>query len=207
MSSHHIVRDEQEPALILDQLENFPVEHLHNLLEWSPTVVVFEPELERYTSLGHKLDVAVIHASRISYWQQELANQQPVKLVGINDQEFLETGLLLLQRNQHHSINVVTGDLALGRTFELLKKWADLLNLVVFTPQKRYLIHQGNFVKWLAAGSTFSVQVFDESVKIKSIGFDQNFEGELSQKMDFAKSEEGEIQILCDQTIILVEDL
>ncbi|RZK41505.1 MAG: thiamine pyrophosphokinase, partial [Pedobacter sp.] len=40
MSSHHIVREKQEPALYIHQLGNFDEEKLGQLLEWSPTVLV-----------------------------------------------------------------------------------------------------------------------------------------------------------------------
>jgi thiamine pyrophosphokinase len=39
MSSHHIVREKQEPALLVLSLTDFSFELLGQLLEWSPTLI------------------------------------------------------------------------------------------------------------------------------------------------------------------------
>ena len=46
MSSHHIVREKQEPALLVLGLDDFPDELLGQLLEWSPTVIVTADTVE-----------------------------------------------------------------------------------------------------------------------------------------------------------------
>jgi hypothetical protein len=40
MSSHHIVKEKQEPALYIHHFGNFDEEYLGQLLEWSPTLLV-----------------------------------------------------------------------------------------------------------------------------------------------------------------------
>jgi len=57
MSSHHIIRDKQEPALIIANGEACSLDLVEQLLEWSPTVVVLDGALERVISLGIKVDV------------------------------------------------------------------------------------------------------------------------------------------------------
>ena len=47
MSSHHIVRDDQEPALIIANGAACSIELLGQLLEWSPLVVVLDSAMER----------------------------------------------------------------------------------------------------------------------------------------------------------------
>ena len=42
MSSHHIARDDQEPALIIANGEMCSQELLGQLLEWSPLVIVLD---------------------------------------------------------------------------------------------------------------------------------------------------------------------
>ena len=59
MSSHHIVREKQEPALYIHHLGNFDEENLGQLLEWSPTIVVAASEYEKALSLGIKIDVVI----------------------------------------------------------------------------------------------------------------------------------------------------
>ena len=57
MSSHHIVRDDQEPALIIANGAACSDEILGQLLEWSPLVVVLDSAMERVVNLGIKVDV------------------------------------------------------------------------------------------------------------------------------------------------------
>ena len=57
MSSHHIVRDDQEPALIIANGAACSEELLGQLLEWSPLVIVLDSAIERVIKLGIKIDV------------------------------------------------------------------------------------------------------------------------------------------------------
>ena len=57
MSSHHIVRDDQEPALIIANGQECSQELLGQLLEWSPFVVVLDNAMERVSQLNIKVDV------------------------------------------------------------------------------------------------------------------------------------------------------
>ena len=56
MSSHHIVREKQEPALLILSLEGFEYENLGQILEWSPTVIVQQEIYEIADSLAFKID-------------------------------------------------------------------------------------------------------------------------------------------------------
>src|SRR6202012_5572544 len=55
-SSHHIVREKQEPALLILGLDNFPDELLGQLLEWSPTVIVTPQTADKVHALEIKID-------------------------------------------------------------------------------------------------------------------------------------------------------
>jgi len=56
MSSHHFVKEQQEPALlILDTSVSY--ETMSPLLEWSPTVLVTELAIDAVLSWGIKVDV------------------------------------------------------------------------------------------------------------------------------------------------------
>ena len=57
MSSHHIVREGQEPALIIANGESCSNELMGQLLEWSPLVLVLDGAITRVNELGIKVDV------------------------------------------------------------------------------------------------------------------------------------------------------
>ena len=52
MSSHHIVRDDQEPALIIANGASCSNELMGQLLEWSPLVIVLDSAIERVLNLS-----------------------------------------------------------------------------------------------------------------------------------------------------------
>ena len=54
MSSHHIVRDDQEPALIIANGASCSDELMGQLLEWSPLVIVLDSAIERVLEFQHQ---------------------------------------------------------------------------------------------------------------------------------------------------------
>ena len=70
MSSHHIIRDEQEPALYIHAADNFTLEAMGDLLEWSPTVLVSPAALKKVVDFGMKVDA--VPGTSFSPEQEEL---------------------------------------------------------------------------------------------------------------------------------------
>ena len=86
MSSHHVIRDKQEPGiLILSWEERFP-ELLEHLCQWSPIIVVDDSCLADFLELGLKLNYVI---GEKSSWEEKLEYQQPYSLLpsGIDLQE------------------------------------------------------------------------------------------------------------------------
>ncbi|MGE8293385.1 MAG: thiamine diphosphokinase, partial [Sphingobacterium sp.] len=57
MSSHHIVRENQEPALLIEDLFLIDEEDLGQLLEWSPTIVIENNMVDPLDARGYKFDI------------------------------------------------------------------------------------------------------------------------------------------------------
>lgn len=55
MSSHHFVKENQEPALLILCTEAIPFEKLQEILEWSPTVITTEGCIEKVLGWGIKM--------------------------------------------------------------------------------------------------------------------------------------------------------
>jgi len=207
MSSHHIVKDQQEPALIVHRLESFDTQILHSLLEWSPTVVCCEPALERYLELGHKVDVALVDLSRNERWQEQLAHQHPLKIIATYGADNLETGLQLLQKDNHPAVNIITNEEAAFEVIDVLSDWMNHLNVVMFAGDFRYLfVKSGSFNKWLAAGSHCTTIALEDDAKWETNGFDQDSSDETDE-LNLSKSEEGEISIKCNVPFIVVDSI
>lgn len=140
MSSHHIVREKQEPALLIMSLEGFLPENLGQLLEWSPTVIVAEDMYEHAESLGIKID-GVVTADT------DFPVQENTRIINSTDNP-LEDALRFLVGEAFPAVNIVTNEFAL-KEFALYQ--ADI-NLVVFiSNHKIFPVHSG-FSKWQSAG-------------------------------------------------------
>lgn len=57
MSSHHIIRDNQEPAVFLTDVHSISTDLLGQVLEWSPTVICLDKSMEALESQGIKVNV------------------------------------------------------------------------------------------------------------------------------------------------------
>jgi thiamine pyrophosphokinase len=88
MSSHHIVREKQEPALIIANGEACSEELLGQLLEWSPFIVVLDGAIDRVLALHIKVDVLFGDFDNPDIDFDEIKNAQfPLEIVHALDQE------------------------------------------------------------------------------------------------------------------------
>ena len=86
MSSHHIVKDKQEPALIIANGEDCSYDLLSQLLEWSPTVLVLDGAITRVLELGIKVDIVLGDFDSAKNIEELLIDQQPIKIIHTPDQ-------------------------------------------------------------------------------------------------------------------------
>jgi thiamine pyrophosphokinase len=98
MSSHHIVKDYQEPALAVVS-DVFSREVLSQLLEWSPVVCVTEEALPAILELGVKADILFYTDSALA--DQLLSAQAPVELIRRDGSDLKDLLSLLSARGQH----------------------------------------------------------------------------------------------------------
>lgn len=87
MSSHHIVREKQEPALIIANGEACSFDLLGQLLEWSPFVVVLDQAIHRVIELGIKVDVLLGDFDGNIDLTEIEKSQYPIEIIYAPDQE------------------------------------------------------------------------------------------------------------------------
>jgi thiamine pyrophosphokinase len=141
MSSHHIVREKQEPALLITGLDNFPDELLGQLLEWSPTVVVTADIAERVQAYGIKIDWLVAN-------EMIELQQSDIKLMPAGDNEPTIAALKYLIAEGYHAVNLVTDEF----TADNLSGYFEQLDLVVFYDGKKIMAVHPGFSKWKPTG-------------------------------------------------------
>jgi thiamine pyrophosphokinase len=86
MSSHHIIRDKQEPALIIANGESCSDELLGQLLEWSPFIVVLDNAIHRIIEMGIKVDVLLGDFDRLDV-EAIKAQQYPIEIIHTPNQD------------------------------------------------------------------------------------------------------------------------
>lgn len=173
MSSHHFVKEKQEPALIIADLDGFEEKYLGQLLEWSPTVLVPSHLVEKVLSLGIKIDVVLVPD------EAEIQHQEHLKLVktGIN---FVEDALKFLVAEGYPAVNIIHHQFE-AKNYLL---FIDLLDMVVFTPiEKIYPISSG-FSKWQTAGELITIFHPELVQHLSFSGLDKISETEFSTLKD-----------------------
>lgn len=163
MSSHHIVRDAQEPALIIAGSCDF--EQVSALLEWSPVVIVLEPYLNQVLDWGIKIDVICLPIAKTKEIEAKIQHQMPLMML-FQKTNALQTALEYLNSNQHTTVSIIadkaSAQQGLSTELELIFYEG---NYKFFRPS------QGIFKKWVEAGTSFKIK---DSPTLKTSNLEQN---------------------------------
>ncbi len=147
MSSHHIVREKQEPALYIHHLGNFNEEYLGQLLEWSPTIIVAASEYEKAISFGIKIDVVI-------GVDDGLQIQENTKFI-YSGFENLPTAVKYLISEKYPAVNIISTE----NRFDDLATFLPEINIVLFTEtEKSYAVKPG-FSIWKPKGTIFHIDI------------------------------------------------
>ena len=163
MSSHHIVRDDQEPALIIANGAACDDELLGQLLEWSPLVVVLDSAIERVIDLNIKVDVVLGDFDRGFNPHDFIQSQHPIEIVHTPDQNKtdLEKAFDYLIERKIPAVNVVwaTGKRADHTITNLttIVRYRDLLKIVILDNHSKVFVLPKKFEKWYPANTIISL--------------------------------------------------
>lgn len=149
MSSHHFVKEQQEPAVLILETNGISFDAVSPLLEWVPTVLVWQDCVEVVLSWGIKVDVVLAKQEFQKANYQLLEEQYPVRFLTVSGAQPLEEALHYLLASQHKGVHLVGFDHA---KLEDLASKVDLLDLTVLDEDwKYYPVKEGKFKKWFAA--------------------------------------------------------
>lgn len=199
MSSHHFVKDKQEPALIIANGEECRMELMHQLLEWQPTVMVLDGALDRVLALGIKIDIVLGDFDREHNPESKLAGQQPVEIVHTPDQNKtdLEKGIEYFIEKGYPAINIVwaTGwraDHTIANITNMVK-FRKRVNLVMWDNHSKIFPMDEKFEKWYPKGAVISLVPVGEVTGIDTEGLLYNLHsGTLKLGQRIGSSNEAE---------------
>ncbi len=207
MSSHHIVRDEQEPALIIHRLDSFPAEMLGQMLEWSPTVAVCGPALEEALKCEIKIDLAIIDISKIDEAKSRLEDQMPVKLLGISRPDYLMSALQFLNKENHKAVNIITTNELKDEVLESTTEYYRLFDIVIFDNLQKYsVISKSELRKWRSAHQIVTIINIAETLEVSTEGFETDFQGEVEDQIELKMGREGQTSILSQNSTFIISE-
>lgn len=163
MSSHHIVRDDQEPALIIANGAECSAELMGQLLEWSPLVIVLDNAIDRVLDLGIKVDVLLGDFDDDFNPEVYLERQFPLEIVHTPDQEktdlekafdyLIDRGIPAANviwatgRRADHTITNITN----------IVRYRDKLKIVILDDHSKIFLLPKKFEKWYPANTPLSL--------------------------------------------------
>lgn len=154
MSSHHIVRDDQEPALIIANGEACSMELLNQLLEWNPLVIVLDRAITRVLELGIKVDVLIGDFDRDFDYEYYKNLQYPIEFVKLDEQETydIDKAINYLIDRKIPAANIVwASGRRMDHTFTNITnliKYQQVIKLVLIDDFSKIFPLQKNFIKW-----------------------------------------------------------
>lgn len=163
MSSHHIVREKQEPALIIANGEACQRDLLDQLLEWSPVVVVLDSAIYRVLDLGIKVDVWIGDFEDQHDFDSIREYQHPIKIIHTPDQEKtdLDKAIEYLIANGFEGANIVwaTGRRADHTMTNItnMVRYKNDIRLVMIDDHSKIFPIANSFQKWYAKDSIISL--------------------------------------------------
>ena len=154
MSSHHFVREGQEPALLI--LDAVPFSRVAPFLEWSPTVIVDSSAFHQAVSWGIKVDVLLSASEVTDDLDPYLQQQAPVKVFFSGNDDLLEKAFRFLNRSGNEAVNICC-----KHSQKLLMRLFDISGKLQVTVLDEYahwrLISASGFSKWIEAGTVLKI--------------------------------------------------
>jgi hypothetical protein len=146
MSSHHFVKEQQEPAVFILEAEGISFDAVAPLLEWSPTLLVAQEAVEVVISWGIKIDVILATSSFQEENSYLLEEQYPLRFLTVSSVSTLEEGVHYLLTSQHKGVHLVGFNHQNHQQLE--EKIFDLDLTLLDGDWKYYPVKEGRFSKW-----------------------------------------------------------
>lgn len=145
MSSHHIVRENQEPALIVESVADLDAEYIGQLLEWNPTVFTNDYTIDFFLADDIKVDIVVTNQGNL-YVQEQIKKIPVVR-------GFIADAIQYLIDNNYKAVNIICDEIP-DMVFSFCKE----INIVLFIAGKRYVFIERKYEKWKQKGEQLFVR-------------------------------------------------
>ena len=188
MSSHHVVREKQEPALIIANGESCSRDLLEDLLAWSPFIVVLDSAIHRINELNIKANVLLGDFDREEVEIELIQEEQfPIEIVHTPDQDKtdLQKGIEFLIERGFPAVNIIW---ATGRRTD--HTFNNITSIVAYKEQIKIAILDDyttiypllplphSFEKWYAKDEIISLLPIGETLGVSTKNLVYNLENQ-----------------------------
>ncbi len=185
MSSHHIIREGQEPALIIANGESCSNELLGQLLEWSPFVVVLDGAINRVLELGIKIDVLLGDFDSKNHSVEQIQAQQKIEIVHTPDQNKtdLQKGIEFLIARNFDAVNIIwaTGrraDHNLSNITDMVR-YKQQINIVLHDDYSKIFQLPKRYQKWYVKDTVLSIIPVGVVSGVNTQGLNYNLQNDV----------------------------
>jgi thiamine pyrophosphokinase len=185
MSSHHIIREGQEPALIIANGESCSNELLGQLLEWSPFVVVLDGAINRVLELGIKIDVLLGDFDSKNHAVEQIQAQQKIEIVHTPDQNKtdLQKGIEFLIARNFDAVNIIwaTGrraDHNLSNITDIVR-YKQQINIVLHDDYSKIFQLPKRYQKWYVKDTLLSLMPVGTVSGVTTQGLSYNLQNDV----------------------------
>jgi hypothetical protein len=165
MSSHHFVKEKQEPALYIHSEKFLNTELLGQLLEWCPYVIVDEHALFILNHEPIKIDLVVqqeLSDTDIADWT---ASQSDLKILRIEKgKDKLSSLLQYLEKENHFAISLLACS---DEHFQAIQTSNFNLDIIQYTDAYKGFFIEDKFSKWKEKDSI--IEIFNEEASTKNL--------------------------------------
>ena len=155
MSSHHFVKEGQEPALFI--LEAISFHLIEPLLEWVPLIIVSDSAVEEVLQWGIKIDVVLQHTQPLDKLEGLVKDQFPLQILPCEKDNMIIQGLEFLGQDLFTAVNIIG-----NRADEIVKsveEWGSSLQVGIYSENEKWsYVTSGRFEKWMPAGATVLIK-------------------------------------------------
>jgi hypothetical protein len=167
MSSHHFVKEGQEPALLIIDPIGLPL--IESLLEWSPLIIVYEACIEEVLLWGIKVDVVIAENNNMATLKHKLLEQAPVKIFTHDPiEDPLQTVLYFLSGVKQQALTISIYDPY--TLFDALLPFTNRFSFSLLSKSQKWTsIASGTHKKWVPKGAELFLHGNLQTLKIEGL--------------------------------------
>lgn len=155
MSSHHFVKEGQEPAIFI--IEPLSLELIEPLLEWAPLVMITDAVIDDAIRWGFKIDVIVAQTGSREIVADKMAAQIPFKIIPYQDEEnSVIAGFDYLLSQHQQAVHVISSS---PEIFSTIHDFITRLDVTILDESTKWSYSKnGEYKKWLPVTSRIKLK-------------------------------------------------